>query len=181
MKRFPTIIDYSDGFSRIKLNGVEWLGVRIVDQNEANDQIPKLLRTEAAKRFVNYEPTGPVDFHPLLSAYGCDPYEGNAEDVDVGIDWLIVGGESGHSARPCDVAWIRSAVIQCKEAGVPCFVKQLGARPYECRGCGACDMLGDDPGHCRANGGECSFSFRSRNGSNPSEWPEDLRVREVPT
>ena len=43
------------------------------------------------------------------------------------VDWVIVGGESGPGARPCDVSWIASVVRQCREAGVPVFVKQLGA------------------------------------------------------
>lgn len=44
--------------------------------------------------------------------------------------WVIVGGESGAHARPCDIAWIRSVVEQCRAAGVPCFVKQdSGPRP----------------------------------------------------
>ena len=46
------------------------------------------------------------------------------------VDWLIVGGESGPKARPCDMAWIRSAVEQCRAAGVACFVKQAaGLKP----------------------------------------------------
>lgn len=44
------------------------------------------------------------------------------------IDWIIVGGESGPGARPFDLAWARSTVKQCADAGVACFVKQLGAR-----------------------------------------------------
>lgn len=47
------------------------------------------------------------------------------------IDWVIVGGESGTHARPCDIEWIRSIVAQCKAAGVACFVKQLGANVYD--------------------------------------------------
>lgn len=46
-------------------------------------------------------------------------------------DWWIVGSESGHGARPCDLGWIRSIVGQCREGGVACFVKQLGSRPIE--------------------------------------------------
>jgi protein gp37 len=45
------------------------------------------------------------------------------------LDWVIVGGESGAGARPFDLAWARSIVQQCQAAGVPLFVKQLGARP----------------------------------------------------
>lgn len=94
------------------------------------------------------------------------------------LDWVIVGGESGPGARPCDVAWIRSAVAQCRAAGVPCFVKQLGARPESEEGCRDCDQ-------CSARQ-RCTLSvpylmrLRDRKGGDPSEWPEDLRVREFP-
>lgn len=55
------------------------------------------------------------------------PHRGRS---DRALDWVIVGGESGRKARPCDVAWIRSIVEQCNAAGVACFVKQdSGPRP----------------------------------------------------
>ena len=77
-----------------------------------------------------------------------------------GLDWVIVGGESGPGARFFDVAWARSIIAQCREAGVPCFVKQLGARP---RGT-ACRPL----------------CLKSAKGGDPSEWSPELRVREFP-
>ena len=72
------------------------------------------------------------------------------------IDWVIVGGESGPGARRCGEEWVRSIVEQCRESRTPCFVKQLGL--YWSRLHGA----------------------RSRKGADPSEWPEDLRVRGFP-
>jgi protein gp37 len=75
------------------------------------------------------------------------------------IDWVIVGGESGHNARPCNVEWIRSIVRQCKAAGVPAFVKQLGAKHVT------------EQGFCLSDRGA---------GADPAEWPEDLRIREYP-
>jgi protein gp37 len=87
------------------------------------------------------------------------------------IGWVIVGGESGPGARPCDVDWIRSIVAQCRAAGVPAFVKQLGSRPRWGR-------LGGDLGtahQARAAGG-----ISDSKGKLPEEWPEDLRVREWP-
>lgn len=88
-----------------------------------------------------------------------------------GINWVIVGGESGPHARPCDVAWIRSIVAECREAEVPGFVKQLGARPEQFRApTGAPDDAGD----------VVPLSLRDPKGGDPDEWPEDLRVREVP-
>ena len=87
----------------------------------------------------------------------------------VAIHWVIVGGESGPDARPCDVAWIRSVVQQCKAAGTACFVKQLGARP----------ILG---GAVKTIGGFIDFAYTVRDlkGGDPQEWPPDLRVREFP-
>src|SRR3990167_5349220 len=79
------------------------------------------------------------------------------------IDWLIVGGESGPHARPCNLAWIRSAVAQCRAAGVPVFVKQLGGA--------------DGPDSVTVVSG---MRYRDRAGADPSEGPEDLRVREWP-
>jgi hypothetical protein len=82
-----------------------------------------------------------------------------------GIDWVIVGGESGGGARPCDVAWIRDVVAQCRAAGVPVFVKQLGALP-------------------RIDGGTLTVEgyrwVSDHKGGDPDEWPADLRVREFP-
>jgi len=136
-----------------------WLGVSCEDQAAANERIPILLDTPAAVRFVSAEPLlGPIDFVRCAAI----------ETSDVGahgfVDWVIVGGESGPKARPCDVSWIRSIVEQCREAEVACFVKQLGRRPY-------------DP--AILNGAH--WETRDKKGGRPSEWPEDLRVREWPT
>lgn len=79
-----------------------------------------------------------------------------------GISWVIVGGESGPKARPCNVEWVRDIVRQCREAGVPCFVKQLGSRPVGLGG------YGDFAEHMDPKGG------------NMDQWPEDIRVREFP-
>ncbi len=74
---------------------------------------------------------------------------------------MIVGGESGPGARKCDRRWIYNAVRQCKEAGVACFVKQLGAKSHI-----------DDNG---------SFlTLKDRKGGDWNEWSEDLRIREFP-
>jgi protein gp37 len=42
-----------------------------------------------------------------------------------GLDWVIVGAESGPNRRPCKIAWIRDVVQQCQAAGVPVFIKQM--------------------------------------------------------
>jgi protein gp37 len=47
-----------------------------------------------------------------------------------GIDWVIVGGESGHGARPMDEGWVHAIHKQCEAARVPFFFKQRSACPY---------------------------------------------------
>lgn len=131
-----------------------WLGTSVEDQAAADTRIPQLLMCPAAVRFLSVEPLlGPVD----LDFCGCPRIHAGGHLS--GLDWVIVGGESGPGARPCDVEWVRSIVRQCKAAGVPVFVKQLGAKPSD---------------------GNEGIKLRSRKGSDPSEWPEDLRVREWP-
>lgn len=87
------------------------------------------------------------------------------------INWIIVGGESGPNARPFDVAWTRSTIEQCRAAGVACFVKQMGAHPWD----GPGSLWGADP---TMRSGAIRLSDRA--GADPSEWPEDLRVQEFP-
>jgi protein gp37 len=100
------------------------------------------------------------------------------------VDWVIVGGESGVNARPCNVEWIRSIVRQCRVANVPCFVKQLGSRPEVRHPSDPREVpFYRDGGFLPPWLPEWAAAWiRSfdRKGGDPSEWPEDLRVREWP-
>lgn len=164
------------------------LGVSVENQQYADERIPLLLRTPAALRFVSYEPAlGPVDFGKWLTV---------TRQRDRMLDWIIVGGESGPGARPFDIEWARSTVRQCRAAGVPCFVKQLGAKPLDSK---MVDIMGPDnkvhyrrpPGDPmiteqvpKAKGYWARASFIrlvDKKGGDMSAWPEDLRVREMPT
>ncbi len=152
-----------------------WLGVSVENQSTADERIPLLLQAPAAVRFLSIEPLlGPVNLFP-----NCSPaYAPHLRSDRIG--WVIVGGESGPNARPCDAAWIRGIVEQCREAGVPCFVKQLGANVQM------------QPGARWPKGWPVDSQIevsprvdrvilRDRKGGDPAEWPEDLRVREFPT
>jgi len=87
-----------------------WLGVSVEDRRYGLPRIEELRRARAGKRFLSIE--------PLLEDLG---------EVDLrGIDWVIVGGESGPGARPMDAAWVLSIRDQCREAKVPFFFKQWG-------------------------------------------------------
>lgn len=150
-----------------------WIGVSVEDQATADERIPELNACPAALRFVSHEPAlGPVTFHPdwmgedrLENCSGCVGDFDSGPDCPGhyvgGVEWVIVGGESGPGARPFDVQWARDTIAQCREAGVPCFVKQMGSQPY------AFDL-------------EDVWTLRDRKGAKPNEWPADLRVREMP-
>lgn len=95
-----------------------WIGATIVNQEEADRDLDKLDAVPAAVRFLSMEPLlGPVDlgFDRLWGTGGRN-----------GIDWVIVGGESGPRARPMNPDWARSLRDQCQDAGVPFLFKQWG-------------------------------------------------------
>ena len=105
--------------------------------------------------------------------------DGVMHEQESNIDWVIVGGESGPNARPCDIAWIRSIVRQCKDAGVPVFVKQLGANSLRTVYGGPAIVDGGIAVHSVSH--EFKNKFTDPKGGDPDEWQEDLRVREVPS
>lgn len=147
-----------------------WWGVTAEDQQRADKRIPALLATPAAHRWVSVEPMiGPVSLSdvagpdgsiikPLVGiTWGRRPITGTftCGNQHAKLDAVIVGGESGPKARQSDIEWHRSVIRQCADAGVPCFEKQLGSNPRP------------------------PMKLKSKTGKDPSEWPADLRVREL--
>jgi protein gp37 len=104
--------DWGDGYPNV------WLGTTVENQTEAHRRIPHLLAVPATVRFLSCEPLlDPLDltrmFHsPLAFAQS--------------MHWVICGGESGSGWRPMNLEWARSLRDQCKDAGVPFFMKQMG-------------------------------------------------------
>ena len=88
-----------------------WMGVTI-ENNDVLDRIDYLRKTNAKVKFLSLE--------PLLS-------EINNINLKK-IDWVIVGGESGFSARPIEIEWVKSIKKQCKQNNVPFFFKQWGGK-----------------------------------------------------
>jgi protein gp37 len=138
-----------------------WLGASVEDQAAADERVPVLARIPAAVRFLSMEPLlGEVDLGGLLGA----------------VDWVIVGGESGHKARPCDLAWVRSVVRQCRAARVPVFVKQLGACAVDAPNGLAGAALKVHPDASAL----VSRRLKDPKGGDPTEWEADLWVRQFP-
>ncbi|KVN17970.1 MULTISPECIES: phage Gp37/Gp68 family protein [unclassified Burkholderia] len=112
-----------------------WLGATIVNQAEADRDIPKLLAVPARVRFLSMEPLlGPVDlrFHIYSEPTGNFRTHGDKRQLELrrpadgGLHWVIAGGESGHGARPMHPDWARALRDQCAAAGVPFMFKQWG-------------------------------------------------------
>jgi protein gp37 len=119
-----------------------WMGVS-VESAAHLDRIDDLRGTNSAVKWVSFE--------PLLTSIG---------DVDlIGLDWIIIGGESGCSARPFHLEWARELIEQARAAGVCVFVKQMGAKPF----------LAGKP-----------YPISDSHGSFMAEWPADLLIREWP-
>lgn len=125
-----------------------WLGVSVEDRKYGLPRIDVLREVPAAVRFLSIE--------PLLEDLG---------DLDLrGIDWVIVGGESGRKARECQVSWMCRIVTQCRAQGVPVFVKQPGDKPAS----------GDNLIQVRSKGDR---EVLARHGLDIREWPLVIQRR----
>ena len=159
-----------------------WLGVTVENQQAANDRIPLLLQTPAAVRFLSCEPlledidltdivsgdAGKVGGEWHFNSLSLEEY-GPEDDEEFGgalIDWVIVGGESGHNARPCRIEWMRSIVNQCQNEEVPVFVKQLGAKPLQT--------------YSPMFGSLITWPISDRKGAIVAEFPDYLQVQQFP-
>jgi protein gp37 len=110
-----------------------WAMTSAGTQDEANENIPHVIATPAAKRGVSLEPLlGPIDLVLSYGGWPMDVLNGwtqNTVSDDYPIerlDWVIAGGESGRGARPSHPDWFRALRDQCVAAGVPFFFKQWG-------------------------------------------------------
>lgn len=137
-KRIQNALDYSFIFK----NNPNWrLGITICNQEEADEKIPILLQIPAAHRWVSIEPMlGAINFKFIRG-----DYKGSWLN---GLDWVVLGTESGSKRRPAKLELIKDVKEQCKTAGIPVFIKQL--------------------------------EINGKVNANMDNWPEDLRIREMP-
>lgn len=190
-----------------------WAGVSVESQDQAH-RLDVLAEIDAPVRFASCEPLlGPVDMSKWLYRFpgGINAADGEYDEAwGPDLHWVIVGGESGPKARPFDLEWPKQIVDQCDAAGVPVFVKQLGAFPCIPMRLGPSlgDIFDDWFETFSTNGGRIQYweptndgdwarlhswenrmpvvgsmkraYLRDRKGGDWDEWPEDLRVREMP-
>ena len=136
-ERMKSFIEYINRFRTTPLKNV-WLGVTAENDRTADERIPILLDTPAAKRFVSVEPMlESVDILHYLPEYDYRPtYEyyqkaypncGKSPiQIKPGLDWVICGAETGQNARSMDLKWARDLRDQCAESNVPFFFKKAG-------------------------------------------------------
>lgn len=137
-----------------------WMGVSAENQETYDARVEDLVNTNLKVRWISFE--------PLLGAI--DPrFNSNAPSERMlrwhrplkdRLDWMVVGGESGPGARPCNTDHVAQLVDAARCAGLPIFVKQLGARPVDSEG--------------------SRIALVDRKGGDVAEWPETLRIRQFP-
>lgn len=123
-----------------------WLGMSAATQHWYDKNIAH-LRSIDGRRFISFEPL----------------VESVKPKLD-GIGWVIIGGESGNRARPCEMEWIRNIISECRLSDTAVFVKQVGSRPiteYE-------------------TDGHWQLVIMDSKGGLMDDWPEDIRIREFP-
>lgn len=203
-KRPENVLDMiPDSWKRSPRRNV-WWGASVESQEYAARRIPPLLEVPGFTWFLSCEPLlGPLNLSRYLRCHQGGPAQcGNrpgeccecAQDrtTNNSIEWVILGGESGPGARPARVRWIRSLVAQCHLAKTPVFVKQLGGHVVDRNDAG---FDGHEPG-CwpdgtetddwdldpsrQYQGADARILLRDKKGGDPAEWPEDLRIRELP-
>jgi protein gp37 len=146
-----------------------WLGTS-VGSNDSLYRLLQLIRHPwPGIRFASLEPLhGPVNIDAALWMYSGGHREpvigwrhyGNT-NRNLGLDWVIVGGESGNENgkyryRECKIEWIESIINQCRDNNIPVFVKQLGTHIAK------------------------QLNLKHRHGGDISEWPEHLQIRQMP-
>ena len=135
-KRSQRLLDLN---SQIDWPDNVWMGVSVENQDYTS-RIDHLRKTDAVTKFLSLEPLlGP------LSGLNLN-----------GIDWVIVGGESGPGARPMLEDWVSQIRDQCNVVSVPLFVKQMGGSWAQVN------------------------KAKSKKGGDMSEWPTGLRIRDYP-
>jgi protein gp37 len=150
-----------------------WLGVTAENQRRADERIPALLDVPAVVHWISAEPLlGPINFEPWIKGYHhpvthdrLDAPDGAQVAGEIrsgdewhrlkGIDWVIVGGESGDHPRRMDPAWANDIRRQCEGKAAYHF-KQKGRILAAELGC------------------------KNKEGKDLSEWPAEFRVQEFP-
>ncbi|MBU6280202.1 MAG: DUF5131 family protein [Actinomycetales bacterium] len=137
-----------------------WVGVS-VESDDTRWRIDMLEQVPAAVKWVSAEPLI-GELNPLFSQWAI-------------MDWIVVGGESGPGARPCQSSWVASLAIGANAANVPLFVKQLGAAYSD-----PINGLAGVQLKVSADAPQPTRRLKHPKGGDMAEWPPEFQVREWP-
>ena len=142
-----------------------WTGTTVEDQKRADSRIRILMQVPSALRLLSVE--------PLLEAI-------EFEFRELGFEypvpnWVIVGGESGTRARQCKREWLESVKRECRDHGIPVYVKQVGSSYVDEK-----NAVGGRYVKVPSEYGSSVRRLKDMAGRNMAEWPENLRVRQYP-
>lgn len=148
-----------------------WLGCSVENQKYADRRRESMRKLSEAGwlTWVSYEPAlGPVDWKGWEF-----------------LDWIVIGGESGHGAREFNVMWAYATIEWARQHDVAAFVKQLGANAIEELNITAAEFLFPNgvPSNMVVEGGvhrRRELALSDSKGGDMVEWEEGLRVREFP-
>ena len=160
-ERLPGLLEYWLGYNGLdQLPANIWIGTSAENQEWLDKRLIWLIRAKAQVSFLSLEPLlGPIYMFDVDGPASMGMSDDNPQRIlwpcDM-IDWVIIGGESGPGGRSMDLQWVADILDQCREAGIPAFVKQLGS--HWARRVGA----------------------KHKKGGDPNEWPEWARVRMFP-
>ena len=154
--------DWGNGYPNV------WLGTTTENQEMFDRRWPVLKSIPAAVRFLSQEPLlGPIDMRLKAG--------------DVVPDWIIAGGESGSSARPCALEWIEDLVDQAKIMGIAAFLKQMGGFVVsEDRRITKPEDREFFKDSIHPDGWAWRAGTVDPKGGDIEEFPEEIRVRELP-
>lgn len=121
-QRMKDFIDWVNPTCLIYIKNI-WFGVTAENQRRFNERVTILLEIKASLHFVSVEPMlGEIDLNKAFIL----PEVSDGELKNHWLDWVIVGGETGHNARPLNPRWVKSIQEQCQTANIPFFFKQWG-------------------------------------------------------
>jgi len=166
------------------------IGTSVSTQADFNKNVPSLhqCRDLTPVLMVSAEPIiewidtqYPEGMYPKGPEYCCSGFECGCQGRPIeppalyGIDWIVVGGESGPNARPCDIHWILSIVTSTAGTTTKCFVKQVGSNPT-----GRAPTLAGSADAPMTIDPDWLLKIKDSKGGNIEEWEPSLRVRQMP-
>jgi protein gp37 len=133
-----------------------WLGVSVEDQERLSQRVFYLRNVEARVKFLVAE--------PMLTAMTIRHWFDRARFESDPFNWLVIGGEAGMGSRKFDTEWAVNLVDEARAYGIPVWVNGVGSNVVTATGAT----------------GRIRLETSDEAGSVPADWPEALRIRELP-